>query len=218
MAESQVDWKFWHYPARRLGVSVAVGLFTAFFLWLPCHLPWLESALGGWTALALTFACWTWIVLWRFTPGGTRDHAGEEGPRHVWAVFGLILLGAVASLAGVWYLIRSDHQLAWLAVSSVVLSWFTIHTLYALIYAKHFYDRVQGGGIDFNSPLRDAYEPCYVDFFYLAFAIGMSFAIPDTNLTLTRMRKTALGQGLLSFVFSAVIIAAVVNLLSGTSS
>lgn len=44
----------------------------------------------------------------------------------------------------------------------------------------------------------------------------MSFAISDTNLTSTRMRKTALGHGLLSFVFGTMIIASVVNVVSST--
>ncbi len=70
-----------------------------------------------------------------------------------------------------------------LAVGSVVLSWFTIHTLYALIYAKHFFNPGGSGGIDFNSTLGQD-RPCFPDFFYIAFAVGMSFAISDTNLDL----------------------------------
>ncbi len=68
-------------------------------------------------------------------------------------VAGLILVGAVASLAGVTPPARETAVNGpGLRIGSVVLSWFTIHTLYALIYAKHFYDPRHRGGIDFNSP------------------------------------------------------------------
>jgi uncharacterized membrane protein len=76
--------------------------------------------------------------------------------------------------------------------------------------------RRERGGIDFNDPHhRD--RPCCSDFFYVSFAVGMSFASSDTNLTSTRMRKTALGHALLSFAFGTMIIASVVNVISSTS-
>ncbi|KAA0103731.1 DUF1345 domain-containing protein [Mycolicibacterium sp. P1-5] len=172
------------------------------------------SLLGGWTALTLTFSAWTWVVLWRFDSGKTKDHAERESPWH-WAVVSLVLGGALVSLSGVWVLLNKaqDDGGRWLAVGSIVLSWFTIHTLYALIYAKHYFNPAQGRGIDFNGQ-ADKDEPSYTDFFYVAFAVGMSFAISDTNLTSTRMRKTALVHGLLSFVFGTTIVASVVNVIS----
>jgi uncharacterized membrane protein len=124
----------------------------------------------------------------------------------------------VASLWGVWVLLNraDDYAARSLAVGSVVLSWFTIHTLFALIYAKTFYTGRHTGGIQFNSePGPD--RPSYPDFFYVAFALGVSFAVSDTNLTSTQMRKIALGHSLLSFVFGAIIIASVVNLISSAA-
>ena len=85
------------------------------------------------------------------------------------------------------------------------------HTLFALTYARTYYDEQPYGGIDFNQ--GDQYLPRYSDFAYMAYAVGMSFAISDTNLTSARMRRTALGHGLLSFVFGSVIVASVVNVL-----
>lgn len=201
---------FWNSPAARLTVGLPLGVAVAVSLWFAGDV---VALLGGWTTLTLIFTGSTWALLWRFKAEETKMHARDE----VWrpsVVAGLILLGAVASLAGVGYLLKSDHEWDGLAVGSVVLSWFTIHTLFALIYARHFYDPQSRGGIDFNSPQGDAYRPRFQDFFYIAFAIGMSFAISDTNLTSTRMRRTALGHALLSFVFGTMIIASVVNVIS----
>ncbi|MBB3603080.1 putative membrane protein [Mycolicibacterium sp. BK556] len=202
---------FWESPAARVTVGVLVGAIVTAVLW---DRNGMLSLLGGWTALTLTFSVWTWIVLWRFDSGKTKDHAERESPWH-WAVVSLVLGGALVSLSGVWVLLNKAHDDGgrWLAVGSIVLSWFTIHTLYALIYAKHYFNPARGGGIDFNDPHNND-QPSYTDFFYVAFAVGMSFAISDTNLTSTCMRKTALVHGLLSFVFGTTIVASVVNVIS----
>lgn len=146
-------------------------------------------------------------------PHDTAEHARQEEPWRLWAVVGFILVGAIASLVGVATLLERGRESAGLAIGSVVLSWFTIHTVYALLYARFYFDQRRSGGIDFNAPDDEPTGPCFRDFLYVAFAIGMSFAVSDTNLTSTRMRTTALGQGLLSFAFGAIIIASVVNLI-----
>lgn len=212
MADTNTDLlPFWHRPVARVAIGLVVGAVVTAVLW-PRNGS--LALLGGWTGVAGVFTGWTWLVLWRFDHRRTASHAGSEQPGHLIVVV-LILGGALASLVGVTVLLhRADDDWArWLAVGSIVLSWITIHTLYALIYAKHYFDAGRGGGIDFNDPKHhDA--PAYSDFFYIAFAVGMSFAISDTNLTSQTMRRTALGHALLSFVFGTMIIASVVNVLS----
>jgi uncharacterized membrane protein len=208
---------FWKSPAARVAVGIAVGAVVVAVLW---DRNGLLSLLGGWTALALIFTAWSWLALWRFDPDETKRHAGQEQP-WPWVVVTLVLGGAVASLVGVAVLLHRSQQASqgvhldsgasWMAVGSVALSWLTIHTLYSMVYAKHYFEPEPPGGIDFNN---NGETPCYRDFFYVGFAVGMSFAISDTNLTSTRMRATALGHGLLSFVFGAVIVASVVNVMA----
>ena len=66
------------------------------------------------------------------------------------------------------------------------------------------------GGIDFN----EDDPPTYVDFAYLAMTIGMTFQVSDTNLTTKAIRRIALGHALLSYLFGAVIVALVINVVS----
>ena len=66
------------------------------------------------------------------------------------------------------------------------------------------------GGIDFGQ--RE--PPAYSDFAYVAFTVGMSFAVPDTQLADTSIRKVALGHALLSYLFGTVVIAVAVNLVT----
>ncbi len=208
----------WQRPITRVFVGGVLGGVTAMSIdSYEADLP--LSLLAGWTVLSGVFVIWTWIALWWLNARDTKTHAEQEQPGHL-VVVSLILLGALSSLWAIGVLIKQakadvgdvpDSLLAAaIAVGSVALSWMTIHTLYTLIYAKHYFSREDPHGIDFNT----SQPPRYRDFFYVAFAIGMSFAIPDTNLTSTRMRTIALGQGLLSFVFGTLIIASVVNLLS----
>jgi uncharacterized membrane protein len=57
--------------------------------------------------------------------------------------------------------------------------------------------------------------PSYADFAYLAFTIGMTYQVSDTALRTTAMRKVALRHALLSYLFGAVILAAMINVVAG---
>jgi uncharacterized membrane protein len=65
--------------------------------------------------------------------------------------------------------------------------------------------------VDFN---QDA-PPRYTDFAYMAFTIGMTFQVSDTQLTSAEVRAAALRHALLSYLFGSVILAATINLLAG---
>ena len=94
----------------------------------------------------------------------------------------------------------------------IVASWATIHTLFATHYARlYFTDPV--GGVDFHQ----SDPPLYTDFAYVAFTVGMSFAISDTDLSGSRMRRPALLHALLSYLFGTVIVALLINLLAGVA-
>ena len=202
-----------HGPAIRVLGGAVLGLFATGvaaslgFRWF--------SLLIGWDVLAVTFMAWTWAVIWPYDPAQTASHAEYEEPGRQ-TVFALILFGALASLVGVGVLLakaRPDNfgvVAPAVAVASVVISWFAVHTLYALTYAKIYFQEKPVGGIDFNTE----HPPRYSDFAYVAYAVGMSFAISDTNLTSSRMRATALVHGLLSYLFGSVIVASVVNLIA----
>jgi uncharacterized membrane protein len=67
------------------------------------------------------------------------------------------------------------------------------------------------GGIDFNQTT----PPRYLDFAYLAFTIGMTFQVSDTDLKTPAIRATALRHALLSYLFGAVVLASTINLIAG---
>lgn len=177
------------------------------------------APLVGWDAAATAYLVWTWLVVGRMSAAATADHAGVEDPTRSGADV-LLLCAGVASLVAVGFVIArgADAQgfaklvLTVLGIGSVLVSWFVVHTTYTLRYAKLFYDDPPGG-VRFN---QDD-PPRYADFAYLAFTVGMTFQVSDTSITLPAIRSNVLRHGLLSYLFGAVIIASVINIVAGLS-
>jgi uncharacterized membrane protein len=117
-----------------------------------------------------------------------------------------VLVAAISAHGG------TRGLLAGLAAASVALSWLIVHTLFTLRYARIY--TAAGGGVDFNQEER----PRYVDFAYLAFTIGMTFQVSDTDLSNHAIRAAALRHALLSYLFGAVILATSVNFIVALSS
>jgi len=178
---------------------------------------WEYAPSVGWAAAALIYSAWVWIVVSRFDGEQTRAHAIVEEPARGVAD-ALIVVLSVASLASVGLVLvqaavasgLERALIAGLAIGSVALSWILLHTLFALRYARLYY-REPAGGIDFNQDEK----PRYTDFAYLAFTLGMTYQVSDTDVTDHRIRATVLGHSLLSFVFGAFILATTINLIAG---
>jgi uncharacterized membrane protein len=132
----------------------------------------------------------------------------------------LVLLGAVGSLLVVAFVLLGTHparggaELArvLLGVLAIGASWLLVHTVYWLGYARLYYT-LPIGGLDFH-PAGDE-RPQFSDFAYLAFTVGMTFQVSDTEVTTARLRRVVLGQALISFVFVAVVLAVTINVLAG---
>ena len=97
-----------------------------------------------------------------------------------------------------------------IGLTTVAVSWFTVHTIFMLRYAVLYYAE-PAGGIDFGSDE----PPSYRDFAYLALTLGMTYQVSDTALRTTALRGTALRHALLSYLFGAIILAVAINLVVG---
>lgn len=175
------------------------------------------APLIGWDILALGYGSWTWLTVWRLDPEAAEADAKREDPGRDQA--DLVLLGAaIASLIAVGLVLfgasgasgDGKYVEAGLAVASVFVSWTLVHTVFTLKYARLYYTGTPGG-IDFN----DSTAPDYRDFAYLAFTIGMTFQVSDTDIKAKPIRRTVLRHAWLSFPLVAVIIATTINLVSG---
>ena len=91
-------------------------------------------------------------------------------------------------------------------------SWAVIHTVFALRYARIYYTGPDGG-----ANFHQEEPPCYSDFAYLAFTIGMTYQVSDTELNTKGFRRNVLRHSLLSYLFGTVIVALTINLVAGLS-
>ena len=187
-------------------VGVIVSLFT-----VPS-----ASVLVGWDAAVVIYLVWVWSSVWRLDPGITAQFAKREDPST--AVAELMVVGAgTALLVAVGFALAKAGQvtggmkafLIALGLLSVVLSWTVVHTVYMLRYARAYYGEPVGG-IEFN----EEEPPTYTDFAYFSFTVGMTFQVADTNITSKAIRRVTLHHALLSYLFGAVLLGLVINVVA----
>lgn len=193
-----------------LAGGVAAGIGFSFVA------PLAAGILLGWDVAAVLLLVWVWTSVRTLDDHDTRAMARRDDPSRTLA--DLVVVGAgVAVLGAVAFaLIKAGHShggekaaLIALGVLSVVLSWAVVHTVFMLQYASVYYAG-DGGGIDFN----EEEPPTYLDFAYLSFTIGMTFQVSDTNITTKTLRRIALRHALVSYLFGAVIIGLVINVVA----
>jgi uncharacterized membrane protein len=197
---------------RRLGVALTVGVAAAVVAGLTAGWPYAPAS--GWIVAAIVYLTWTWLIVWHLDGDGTRDHATryDDDDSTPWILDVAVLVASVASLSGVGYLLAAGSDggnvaAAVVGALSVAAAWVTVHTVYMLRYARLYFADAPGG-IDFN---QDE-PPTYAEFAYLAFTIGMTYQVSDTNIGARPIRLAALRHALLSFLLGAVVLAIVINL------
>ncbi|MCW2563623.1 MAG: putative rane protein [Mycobacterium sp.] len=200
--------------AVRGGAAVAVGIAAA--AGVVATLGWRYAPATGWIVAATVYLVWTWLAVGRLDPQDTASHATREDPTRLMTEV-LVVSASMASLVGVGYLLASASAkggqaeiAAGIGITIVVTAWFVVHTVFTLRYARLYY--LNDGGIDFN---QGDDPPAYVDFAYLAFTLGMTYQVSDTDLKTRTIRATALRHALLSYVLGAVVLAITVNLVAG---
>ena len=166
----------------RLIASSLVGATVAVIVSLMHQ--WRFAPIGAWDSAAAIYLIWVWYDIWPMGSEQTKSHAKRENPGRTLAEV-VLVASSVASLVAVGFLITqatnssgplTAFEIA-LGMLSVILSWAVVHTNYTLKYAKLFYGSPEGG-IDFNEKA----PPRYQDFAYLAFTLGMTFQVSDTNI------------------------------------
>jgi uncharacterized membrane protein len=192
-------------------IGVAAGVTVAFFG--PLEL----AVVSGWNAMAAVLLVWIWREIWPADASMTAAWSAPEDNTHGGAVV-LLTTASVVSLVGMAFGLakaRSLHApmeqiLTTACVLTVIVSWALVHTMFTLRYA-HLYYRDPEGGIDFHTDEA----PDYHDFAYLAFTVGMAFAVSDTDLVGRHVRRTCTRHALVSYFFGAVIVGLTINVMAG---
>jgi uncharacterized membrane protein len=174
------------------------------------------AILIGWDVAMATYLIWTYSSVRRLDPEATARLAKREDPSMATSEV-LLLAAGVTMLAAVGFaLVRAGEAaggvkayLITLGLLSVVLSWTLVHAVFGLRYARAYYSDPPGG-IEFN----ESEPPTYTDFAYFAFTVGMTFQVSDTNITAKAIRRTTLHHALLSYLFGAVLLGLMINVVA----
>jgi uncharacterized membrane protein len=179
-----------------------------------------------WEAFAVTCLVMAWVVISTKDPYEARRNARLQDASATF-LFVLVICAATASLLAVALVLHDVKNLGsgslaahvGVAAGAVLISWFFVHTIFALRYAHHYYFDAREverhgitGGLIF--PGKKA-SPNYLDFAYFSFVIGMTCQVSDVQISSSDMRRLALVHGLISFLFNTAILAMFVNIVAG---
>jgi uncharacterized membrane protein len=196
-----------------LGIAVA--------LFLPNTIAGTTRALFAWDLGAGLYLGLAWTMMFRASIEKMRWRARMQDDGAA-VVLALTVVAAVASLAAILLELigikglspREQTLHLGLAALTILLSWFFVHTAFALHYAHEFYDDAEKDGhscLDFPGNA----EPDYVDFLYFAFVLGTTSQTSDVTISSSPMRRLALIHGVIAFFFNTTLLALMVNIAAG---
>lgn len=177
----------------------------------------------AWDTFCLSLIVRSWILFFTTTYDElcTVVEQQDDGLK---VIFMIVLVAVCFSLFGTLLLLTSKAESTFnrlfhtiVSLSSIVLSWILLHTIFAIRYAHLYHDHNKLntgshiGGIDFPSKEK----PDYVDFAYFSFVIGMTFQVSDVVVSSRVVRRFVLMHSLISFVFNTVIVALTINTIAG---
>jgi len=208
---------------QRLVLGLAAGAAT--FVALRGELRFASAAIAGWNAVAVVILSLDWVIIWTTPQRKIRQLAQQQDLSRL-LVFIFVVVTASAALLAVGFLVsvkRSQsggHFIAHLLLTlmTVVFSWTLVHTVYGLRYAHAFYGDSDERGVNRHAGgliFPGDRSPDYFDFAYFSFVIGMTCQVSDVQITSRRMRRITLFHSVLSFGFNTMILALLINTVSG---
>ncbi len=205
----------------RLLVGALVGI-AAFWVAKLLHLPTGLASLIGWNVGAVVFVGLIGILL-------HQDAAASSAPQPVEVegaqLMTILVLGAVAASLAATLLALNENRLVsghapgarpWplaLSVSTLVMSWTVIQTIFTLRYAREYFgddDRngTINGGVEFKGDPPQRYR----DFIYVAICIGATSQVSDFNILTSKFRRLVNFHAVISFWYNVSVLALGINM------
>jgi uncharacterized membrane protein len=203
----------------RLLIAVTVGAIATLVLaaatdWRPA-----TTLLTGWDLGVLFYLALVFNIMRTHTVDDLRARAAEEDD----GAIGVLLLTGLAGLAMLAAIVAelarpktgnaAPAPAIALAMTTIVLSWLFVHTIFAIHYAHEYYGEGRDkriGGLTF--PGND--NPDYWDFVYFSLVIAMTSQVSDVAIESKSLRHVATVHGVLSFFFNLAVLALTINMIS----
>jgi len=217
--------KWYHFflePKFRLTLSVAIGLFV--YLFVPVETRFEIRLLLAWDLGVLFLLALIFTMMKKADSKETMHRARLQEPSNM-ATLAFTVLTCGASMVAVAFMLndgvnwKTDPANFHLGLCTVAIftAWLLLHTFFALHYARLYYDELDDGstesykkGLEFpGGELVD-----YWDFMYYSFTIAMCYQTSDVSISNPSMRRLTLVHSIISFIFVALVIGLVVNVVS----
>jgi uncharacterized membrane protein len=119
---------------------------------------------------------------------------------------------------------HDSHLPVWVRLmmyfSALFLTWMQLQNGFAAYYAKKYFMLNPNPACNGNNPQGFVFpstdEPVFTDFLYVSYAVGLTYAMSDTNLEDSSIRRAVLVHSIISFLFYSTVITAVLNLVTTT--
>ena len=193
---------------RRISASIVVGVVA--FVVLPHAWMTVTRLLVAWDITITLFLILVYAMMWRTDMTHVKRNAAlqDEGRFSILIVTGAAAFASLAAIIAELAGAQHDPTVLIFATATIVLSWATVHTIFALHYAHEYYHSGVAGGMTF--PNDD--KPDYWDFVYFSFVIGMTAQVSDVAITDKVVRRTATAHGIISFSFNTALLALMINI------
>jgi uncharacterized membrane protein len=206
----------------QLVLSAAIGLGALMIL--PPALRHSTRLLIGWNIGLIAYFILVASLISQATHQAIRRRAQllDEGRGMILMLSVLVATASFGAIIDELATVRDLHgaEKYWgiaLTLLTVITSWLFLHLTFALHYAHEYYfanivaaeTHARGiRGLDFPG----SSNPNYIDFIYFAYAIGVSFATSDVNVTKTIFRSAVLVHSIIAFFYNSLILALMVNI------
>jgi uncharacterized membrane protein len=209
--------KLWQSP---LGWATLLAI--ASFLLVPAFLGWKTRILAGWTVGVGFYLAALVMLMKRATAEQTRQRSQQQQVSST-VIFALVAALAFVSSFAIGFLLSTAKAMppliqvlhVGLSALSILGAWFLTHATFAQQYAALYYRPAPtqdghpwAGGLAFQKEEH----PNYWDFLYFSFIMGATAQTSDTFILSRPIRRLALVQCLMAFLFFVGILGLCVNI------
>lgn len=203
------------FARLRLLISVVAGLVC--YVLLPEHLGQMQRLLISWNVLAWLYLWFIWFRMLRTAPDEIKRIAQMQDQSAA-LVLGLVIVACMISMVAIMSELptlksltgssRALHLL--LTAMTLIASWALLPSAFAMHYAHQHYLLRSNSITPMIFPEKPTH-PGYWDFLYFSFTIAVASQTADVATVTTEMRKIALLQSVISFIFNLAILGLSVN-------
>jgi uncharacterized membrane protein len=185
---------------------------------------WELAFLVGWSVALTSYLALLYLVVFTADAQMTRQRISQVDPTRWFLLLVVTLVTLLGNMSVAVILTAVGHRSVLharlflsLSVVAVILSWLLLHTAYGQHTARLYCEDTDSRGHPFPEGLRRGFvfpgtpEPTYEDFLYVSFAVGLTYAMNDVNVTNEIQRRTVLVHSIISFFFYSTVVGVVLN-------